>query len=145
MKKKKERAQKPDRICCTSLTKGIPNVRPIGWMAIFGDGLGNFIDGLSIGASINQGLLVGLTTAIATWFANIPQELGDFALLVRAGMTPFQALFYNFMSAQSCYIGFAIGAIFGENILAARWIFSISSATGLYLSLGVLVSLNSNL
>jgi zinc transporter ZupT len=51
-------------------------VRPIGWMAIFGDGLGNFIDGLSIGASINQGLAIGVTTSIATWLGNIPQELG---------------------------------------------------------------------
>lgn len=109
-------------------------------MAIFGDGLSNFIDGLSIGASINQSLVVGVTTAIATWFGNIPQELGDFALLVRAGMTPFQALFYNFCSAQSCYIGFIIGVVFGQNLLAARWIFSISSATGMYLSLAVLVS-----
>ncbi len=37
------------QICCTSLTKGISHVKPIGWMAIFGDGLSNFIDGLSIG------------------------------------------------------------------------------------------------
>lgn len=44
--------------------------------AIFGDGLGNFIDGLSIGASISQSIGLGLTTALATWFANIPQELG---------------------------------------------------------------------
>lgn len=64
------------KLCCTSLTKGISDVRPIGWMAIFGDGLGNFIDGLSIGAAINQGLSAGLTTALATWCSNIPQELG---------------------------------------------------------------------
>jgi hypothetical protein len=37
------------RICCTSLTEGLHDVKPVGWMAIFGDGLGNFIDGLSIG------------------------------------------------------------------------------------------------
>jgi zinc transporter ZupT len=99
------RTGKPGRICCTSLTAGMKDVRPIGWMAIFGDGLGNFIDGLGIGASINQSLVGGLTTAFASWCGNIPQELGDFALLVRAGMTPFQALFYNFMSAQTAYLG----------------------------------------
>jgi hypothetical protein len=45
-------------------------------MAIFGDGLSNFIDGLSIGASINRSLGVGLTNSIAAWMGNIPQELG---------------------------------------------------------------------
>jgi len=84
-------------------------------------GMGNFIDGLSIGASISQNLTLGVTNALACWLGNIPQELGyylffncrllgfffslkilnflkgDFALLVRAGMTPFQALFYNFI------------------------------------------------
>lgn len=34
------------------------------------------MDGLSIGASINQGLVIGLTTALACWLGNIPQELG---------------------------------------------------------------------
>lgn len=102
--------------------------------------MGNFIDGLSIGASINQSLLLGITTALATWCGNIPQELGDFALLVRAGMSPFQALFYNFCSGNSVYFGCIIGLVFGSNIEAARWIFSISGATTMFLGLAVLVS-----
>jgi hypothetical protein len=65
---------------------------------------------------------------------------GDFALLVRAGMTPFQALFYNYLSANTAYIGCAIGIIFGSDLDIARWIFSISGATALYLSLAVLVN-----
>ena len=69
---------KNPRICCTSLTKDLDKVKPVGWMAIFGDGLGNFIDGLSIGASVNQNLLLGLTTAIASYMGNIPQELGKY-------------------------------------------------------------------
>ncbi len=81
-----------------------------------------------------------MTNAIAAWIGNIPQELGDFALLVRAGMTPFQALFYNFMTANVAYIGCAIGIWFGNNIEEARWIFAISGATTMYLSLAVLVS-----
>lgn len=107
--------------------------------AIFGDGLGNFIDGMSIGASVNQNILFGVATALATWCGNIPQELGDFALLVRAGMSPFQALFYNFCSGNSVYLGCILGIIFGGNIDAARWIFSISGAATMYIGLAVLV------
>ncbi len=127
------------KLCCTSLTENIGLVRPIGWMAIFGDGLGNFIDGLSIGAAINQGLAQGITTALATWCSNIPQELGDFALLIRSGMTPFQALFFNYMSGNTAFIGCIIGLLFGSNIDSARWIFAISGGTSLYLALGVMV------
>lgn len=65
--------------------------------------------------------------------------LGDFALLVRSGMTPFQALFYNYLSANSVYLGCAIGIIFGSDLESARWIFAISGATSLYLGLAVLV------
>lgn len=60
--------EKNQRICCTSLTKGMSKIRPIGWMAIFGDGIGNFIDGLSIGASISQSLSLGITNAIGNNF-----------------------------------------------------------------------------
>jgi zinc transporter ZupT len=130
---------KEGRICCTNLCEGISGVKPIGYMALFGDGLGNFIDGLSIGASVNQSLALGLTNAIAAWMGNIPQELGDFALLSRAGMTPFQALFYNFMSAQTAYIGCALGIWLGSDIEAARYIFTISAATTMYLSLATLL------
>ena len=140
-KKKKKTKKEKQRICCTSLTKGLGEVRPIGWMAIFGDALSNFIDGMSIGASMNQSLIDGLTTAIATWAGNVTQELGDFALLVRAGMTPFQALIYNYLSANTLYLGFIVGATFGQDLNTGKWIFSVSSATTMYISLGVLVLL----
>jgi zinc transporter ZupT len=55
---------------------GISKVRPVGWMAIFGDGIGNLIDGLTIGASISQNLTLGVTNSLACWLGNIPQELG---------------------------------------------------------------------
>jgi hypothetical protein len=55
-------------------------------------------------------------------------------------LTPFQALFYNYLSANTVYIGCAIGIIFVEDMEAAQWIFSVSGATALYISLAVLVS-----
>lgn len=61
-------------------------------------------------------------------------------MLVRAGMTPFQALFFNYMSGNSAFIGCIIGITVGSSIDAARWIFAISGGTTLYLALGVLVS-----
>ena len=76
---------------------------------------------------------------LAVWSGNFPQELGDFAVLVRSGMTPFQAVFYNYISANTVYFGCILGIIFGGEIEGARWIFSISAATTMYISLGILV------
>ena len=55
-------------------------------------------------------------------------------------MTPFQAMFYNFLSANSMYIGCAIGILAGESPTEARWVYSISGATATYLALGAIVS-----
>jgi zinc transporter ZupT len=62
--------------CTFSVTVDLSKVRPVGWMAIFGDGIGNLIDGLTIGASISQNLTLGVTNSLACWLGNIPQELG---------------------------------------------------------------------
>jgi hypothetical protein len=51
------------------------------------------------------------------------------------GMTPFQALFYNYMSGNAAYLGCIIGIRFGQDIRAARWIFSISGATSIKITL----------
>ena len=57
-------------------------------------------------------------------------------------MTPFQALFYNYISALGAYVGFVVGCIAGENLLVARWIFAVSGATTMYIALAVLVRKN---
>jgi hypothetical protein len=54
-------------------------------------------------------------------------------------MTPFQALFYNYLSSNSAYIGCAIGILAGESEESARWVFSISAGTTMYIGIGVLV------
>lgn len=47
------------------------------WLVIFGDGLHNFIDGLSIGAAFNENILSGLSVSIAILCEELPHELGN--------------------------------------------------------------------
>lgn len=71
------------------------------------------------------------------------QILGDVAILVSAGMTLRQALVYNLLSALSCYVGFAIGALFGnldENF--APYIFAFAGGMFLYISISCMVKKN---
>lgn len=64
--------------------------------------------------------------------------LGDFVILLNAGMSTRQALFFNFMSACSCYIGLAFGILVGNNF-APNIIFAVAGGMFLYISLADMV------
>lgn len=110
-------------------------IAPVAWMIIIGDGLHNFIDGLSIGAAFSESLALGFTTSIAVIFEEFPHELGDFAVLISAGMTVRQALGFNFLSACTCYIGMIFGILLGDLTQSASFIFALAGGMFLYISL----------
>lgn len=72
---------------------------PVTYLILLADGLHNFIGGLTIGASFVLGVEVGIITWIAAAAHEVPQELGDFAILVRGGWSRMHALLANFVSA----------------------------------------------
>jgi len=78
---------------------------PFAYMNLFGDALHNFIDGLLIAGSYLAGLPVGIATTFAVIFHEIPQEIGDFGVLVYGGFSRSKALFFNFLSAITAIIG----------------------------------------
>ena len=61
-------------------------VATVAWMIIFGDGVHNFIDGLSIGAAFSESTLTGISVSAAVLCEEFPHELGDFAVLLNSGM-----------------------------------------------------------
>ena len=71
--------------------------QPFVYMNLFGDGVHNFIDGLIIGASYLVSIPVGIATTVAVVLHEIPQEIGDFGVLVHGGFSKAKALFYNFL------------------------------------------------
>jgi len=116
------------------LEEGRSKIATVAWMIIFGDGLHNFIDGLSIGAAFSESLLTGVSVSIAVLCEEFPHELGDFAVLLNAGMSMKQAMCYNFLSACTCYCGFVLGVILGE-LDANIYIFGLAGGMFLYISL----------
>ncbi|XP_015141100.2 metal cation symporter ZIP8 isoform X1 [Gallus gallus] len=112
----------------------LSKIGTIAWMVTLSDAVHNFLDGLAIGASFTLSLFQGLSTSIAILCEEFPHELGDFVILLNAGMSIRQALFFNFLSACSCYIGMALGILVGNNF-APTIIFAVAGGMFLYISL----------
>ncbi|KAK1790657.1 hypothetical protein P4O66_014507 [Electrophorus voltai] len=111
-------------------------VATLAWMVIMGDGLHNFSDGLAIGAAFTEGLSSGLSTSVAVFCHELPHELGDFAVLLKAGMSVKQAILYNLLSALMGYLGMVTGILIGhyaKNV--AMWIFALTAGLFMYVAL----------
>ncbi|MGY4884073.1 MAG: ZIP family metal transporter [Nanobdellota archaeon] len=86
----------------------------LGPMNIIGDGFHNLIDGLIISASYFASIPLGIATTLAVIIHEIPQEIGDFGVLLYSGYTKKKALLFNFLSALIAMIGAIIGILFSE-------------------------------
>jgi zinc and cadmium transporter len=81
------------------------HTHPFAVTNLIGDGVHNFIDGIIIGASYLVSIPVGIATTIAVIFHEIPQEIGDFGILLHAGFSKSKALLFNFLSAITAIAG----------------------------------------
>lgn len=107
----------------------------VAWMVIMGDGLHNFTDGMAIGAAFASSTAGGFSTAVAVFCHELPHELGDFAMLLKAGMSMKQALYYNLLSSVLCLFGSIFGLWLGNTETASSWIFAAAAGMFLYIAL----------
>lgn len=80
-------------------------VHPFAWLNLIGDAIHNFVDGMIIAAAYIVNVPIGIATTIAVVLHEIPQELGDFGILVFGGLSRKKALFFNFLSALTAVLG----------------------------------------
>lgn len=92
------------------------DVHTFGYMNLFGDIIHNFIDGLIISATYLTNVKLGLVTTIAVAFHEIPQEIGDFGVLLYAGFGKRKALLANFLVALTAVLGGIVGYILSFKI-----------------------------
>jgi len=85
---------------------------PIGHMILIGDGIHNFIDGLIIASSFIISIPFGIITSLIIMAHELPQELGDFGILIYGGFSKSKALFYNFLSQITAILGGILGFYF---------------------------------
>ncbi len=90
----------------------------VGWMIVFGDSFHNFTDGVIIAGAFLADVKVGVVTSIAIIAHEIPQEIGDFLVLLHSGFGRRKALFWNAVSGLSAVVGgvaayFALSSVSG--------------------------------
>lgn len=87
---------------------------PFAFMNLIGDAVHNFIDGLIIGTSYLVSIPVGLATTIAVALHEIPQEIGDFGVLIHGGFSRTKALLLNFLTALTAIAGAVVALLIGS-------------------------------
>ncbi len=92
------------------------HVHPFAYTNLIGDGMHNFIDGLIIGASYLVSIPTGLATTLAVVLHEIPQEIGDFGVLIHGGFSKGKALFLNFLSGVTAIFGAIIALVLANSV-----------------------------
>ena len=96
--------------------EGVCTVHAFTYLNLIGDAIHNFSDGLVIGASFLVSIRFGIITALVIILHEIPQEIGDFGVLVYGGFSKLKALYYNFVIALTCILGTVIGYFISANM-----------------------------
>lgn len=106
--------------CRDSARPQVMQAEPVTWLILLGDGVHNFVGGLAVGGAFVIDVSLGITAWLAAAAHEVPQELGDFAVLVRGGWPKGRALLWNLMSALTFLVGgiVAWAASFGADVTA---------------------------
>lgn len=86
---------------------------PVAMMNLIGDVFHNFLDGAIIAGSFLVNFPLGLATTVAVVFHEIPQEIGDFGVLIHGGFSRQRALLFNFLSSLAAILGAFLVLAFG--------------------------------
>ena len=108
-------------------------IAPVAWIIIAGEGLHNTIDGISIGAAFSDSFIQGVSLSMAIVLEELPHKLGDFAIMIGAGMPFKMALACNLISSCFIYVGAVIGICLGE-LDANVWIYSFAAGMFIYIA-----------
>jgi zinc and cadmium transporter len=92
------------------------HIHPVAMLNLVGDGVHNMMDGMIVAASFVVSVPIGIATTLAVILHEIPQEMGDFGILVYSGMSVKKALFMNFLSALTAVVGAIIALLLESRI-----------------------------
>ncbi|MBI4049558.1 MAG: ZIP family metal transporter [Candidatus Doudnabacteria bacterium] len=106
---------------------------------LIGDGIHNFIDGMIIAGSYLVDIRLGLATTLAVILHEIPQEFGDFGVLIYAGLSKVKALFYNFLSGLAAVLGVIVALLATNSENIVNILISIGIGSFIYIATADLI------
>ncbi len=111
-----------------------------GTLILIGDGIHNFIDGVLIAAAFMTDIHLGIVTSVAVAAHEIPQEVGDFAILLNSGFSRAKALLFNILASLTTVVG-ALLAYFSLANLEAYlpYVLVIAAASFIYIAVADLI------
>jgi len=112
--------------------------KPLTYLILLGDGLHNFLGGLSIAGVFLMDVRLGIAAWIAAAAHEIPQELGDFGVLVHGGWEKRTALLFNLLSGSTFLVG-GLVAYAASLALDVRWLVPLAAGNFLYIGASDLV------
>lgn len=112
---------------------------PVAVLNLLGDGVHNLIDGLIIGASYLVSIELGVATTIAVILHEIPQEIGDFGVLIYAGYTTKKAILFNLLSGLFAVLGVVIATVFGTTESFLTILIALGIGSFIYIAMADLI------
>ncbi|MBW3011856.1 ZIP family metal transporter [Candidatus Woesearchaeota archaeon] len=119
--------------------KGACDIHPYSYLILIGDSVHNFIDGLVIAASFFVNPVFGIITTLVIMSHEIPQELGDFGILVHGGFKKAKALLSNFFVQTTCILGGIVGFILGGATQFSTYLLPFAAGGFIYISASDLI------
>ena len=117
-----------------------PATAPAATLLLFGDSVHNFLDGILIAAAFMTDIHLGVVTALAVAAHEIPQEVGDFAVLLDSGFSRSRAFLFNVLSSLTTIIG-AVLAYYSLQLIEAYvpFVLAIAASSFIYVAVADLI------
>lgn len=112
--------------------------QPLTYLVLLGDGLHNFIGGMAIGGTFLIDTRLGITSWLAAAAHEVPQELGDFAVLVKGGWSKGKALLFNVLSGLTFLVGGLVAYVLSHQ-MDITWLIPFAAGNFLYIGASDLV------
>lgn len=113
---------------------------PAGTLILIGDSLHNFIDGLLIGAAFLTDIHLGVVTSLAVAAHEIPQEVGDFAVLLHSGFSTARAFIYNLLSSLATVVGGLLAYYSFKDVAPVLpYILAVAASSFIYIAVADLI------
>lgn len=111
-----------------------------GTLILIGDGIHNFVDGVLISAAFLTDIHLGIVTSVAVASHEIPQEVGDFAVLLHSGYSRARALLLNVLSSLTTVAGALLAYFALQEIEAAvPYVLAVAAASFIYVAVADLI------